>query len=266
MKSSPFQKLATVIHPDRQTVIRDHLKKYIVGNRLQPGDRLPTEEQMAEQLGVSRTALREALRGMEALDIIAVQQGVGRVVLPFSFQPLLEKLSYGFIFHNTTILQIMEIRQSLDAFFIEAAIHHLEEEDLGKLSKLVDEMQSRTMAGLDMDETDYDFHKLLYERCGNPLALQLFEVAWRVRMAALDMATATREIPSGSAEDHQELLQAMRVKDVVLARQLIVSHHRHVLRRFGQEVELELANSASRTAETSAMEGGDRRWNTEPVD
>jgi DNA-binding FadR family transcriptional regulator len=142
------------------------------------------------------------------------------------------------------------------AFFIEAAIYNMEEEDLGKLCKLVEEMQSRTMAGLDMDEIDYEFHKLLYERCGNPLALQLFEVAWQLRMAALDLATATREIPAGSAKDHQTLLQAIRAKDVVLARELIVSHHRHVLRRFGQEVELECANSASRSAETSAMERG----------
>src|SRR5690606_8923528 len=111
-------------------------------------------------LSVSRSALREALRSMEALGVIATQRGVGRVVLPFSFEPILNSLSYGLLFHNQNILQISEIRKALDAYFIEPAIQNIDEADLAVLSTLVEQMKKHTEAGEDIEQEDYEFHRL----------------------------------------------------------------------------------------------------------
>jgi len=235
MGASTLTSLAPIAFQQRHDLIQQRLKEYIVQNRLQPGDRLPTEEVLANQLGVSRTAIREALRGLEALGMLGAQQGLGRVVLPFSFEPILENLSYGFAFLNSTILQITEIRKALDAYFVEQAMARLSDDDLAELGRLVEVMKARNASGQSMEPEDYRFHALIYDCCGNPLARQLFEITWRARSAALDQP-AQKEMPPGTAAEHAELLDAIRAHDVACARQIIVGHHWNAEERFRREI------------------------------
>jgi DNA-binding FadR family transcriptional regulator len=236
MGAATLTSLAPIAFQQRHDLIQQRLKDYIVQNRLQPGDRLPPEEVLANQLGVSRTAIREALRGLEALGMLGAQQGFGRVVLPFSFEPILENLSYGFAFLNSTILQITEIRKALDAYFVEQAMARLSADDLARLTEIVEAMRAYNAAGQSMEREDYSFHALLYERCGNPLARQLFEITWQARAAALDQTAAQYETPPGTAAEHEALLDAIRARDVARARQIIVAHHWNVEERFRREV------------------------------
>ena len=230
---------------DRHHRIQARLKDYIVSNRLRAGDRLPTEETLAERLGVSRTAIREALRGLEALGIVEARHGVGRIVLPLSFKPVLDNFSYGLVFQNRSILQLTEIRKALDAYFIESAIQSITQEDLETLAAIVDRMKERTEAGLDMETEDHGFHELLYRRSGNPLALQLFEITWKVRYAALDRSKGVMELPPGTAQEHEELLEAIEQRDVKRARNLIVTHHWNIEERFRKEIEREASEPRS---------------------
>jgi len=239
MSSTENNQLKPITYQDRHALIQERLKDYIVQNKLKPGDKLPTEETLSEQLGVSRTALREALRGLEALGIIESQHGVGRVVQPFSFAAILENLSYGFVFHDYSILQITEIRKALDAYFVGQAIANLTEKDTQTLSEIVERMQERTDAGQDMEREDHCFHELLYRHCGNPLALQLFEIAWQVRNAALDQSRALHEMPPGTVQEHRAVLDAIKQDDVALARQLIIDHHWNIEQRFRKAIERE---------------------------
>lgn len=217
----------------RHVIIQEHLRQYIISNRLKPGDYLPPEEVLVEQLGVSRSALREALRSMETLGVIATQHGVGRVVLPFSFAPLLQSLSYGLMFHNQVVFQITEIRKALDAYFIEHAIHRISEAELNTLAMLVEQMQERAAMGKDIEREDYEFHRLLYACCGNELAYELFEITWKARRATINQDLYFKESPPGTHQLHKELLEAIIAKDVERSRQLIISHHWNFDSRFG---------------------------------
>ncbi len=68
----------------RRLKVRDQaaeeIKRYIVGHHLAPGDRLPTEQQLAEKLGISRLSVREATKSLEFLGIIEAKTGVGLTV------------------------------------------------------------------------------------------------------------------------------------------------------------------------------------------
>jgi DNA-binding FadR family transcriptional regulator len=220
------------------------LKQYIIANRLKPGDRLPPEEDLVEQLGVSRSALREALRSMEALGIIAAQHGVGRIVLPFSFEPLLKNLSYGLLFHNQSLLQVTEIRKALDAYFIESTIRNVDETVLSTLSTLVDRMKAHAEAGEDFEQEDYEFHRLLFTCCGNDLAIELFEITWQARSAAISRSLVVQELPPGTHQEHRDLLDAIAARDVERARRIIVAHHWNIEYRFRQAIEMEIEKHA----------------------
>ncbi len=80
---------------DLQGLIQEQLKLYIIENEMKSGDPFPTEYELAKRLGISRTAIREALKRLETLGIIEVRQGVGRFIREFNFEVILKGLPYN---------------------------------------------------------------------------------------------------------------------------------------------------------------------------
>lgn len=213
---------------DRITLIENRIKDYILENQLRPGDKLPTEEQLASALQVGRTAVRETFRRLEALGIVESHQGYGRVVRDFNFDPILNGMFYGLIFRGDNILQVLGIRRALDDFFIKDAIENLREEDISQLEEIVQRMINGGTDNPNFHQEDFDFHALLYSRCGNPLAAQLFEITWKVRLHAADRQRVFTEAPLRTVAEHVAILAAIKARDVALARAQLVIHHDNI--------------------------------------
>lgn len=230
--------LQPIAEINRNQEIRDRLQRFIIQNKLRPGDKLPTEETLSNKLGVSRPAVREALRSMEALGIIEARQGYGRVVCDFTFDAILNNLSYGFAFLNHNFLQMLEIRKALDTHFIEAAIANLTHADVDKLTMLVARMAELTEQEADLSQADYEFHALLYARANNPLAQQLFEIHWAIRMNTYAQP-GLQELLPGAAAKHTAILEAIKARNVAEARRLLLEHHHSIEQWFHAQSELE---------------------------
>src|SRR5215204_2317032 len=83
-----------------------HLKDYIVANQLRPGDRLPTEAILAEQLGVSRLTVREALKVMESLGVAQSRPGDGTRLRAFTVKPLVDHLRFMLDWDATAFVEL----------------------------------------------------------------------------------------------------------------------------------------------------------------
>jgi DNA-binding FadR family transcriptional regulator len=230
-------------------LITTRLRQFILTNKLQAGDKLPSEETLARRLGVSRTATREALRSLEALGMVEARQGYGRVVCEFSFKPILNNLSYGLAFRSNNILQAIEIRRALDAYFIEPAIANLTPEDIAELTELVESMAKQTAGGLPITEEDYRFHAILYRCVDNSLALELFEITWALRLNVFIQNHDMREKPPGTALDHAMLLDAIKGHDVLRARELILSHHANTIELFKERIDTQAQQALTEVME-----------------
>lgn len=226
---------------DRVALIENRIREYILNNQLQPGDKLPTEEQLAAQLRVGRTAVRETFRRLEALGIVESHQGYGRVVRDFNFDPILNGLSYGLVFHGHNIMQVLEIRRALDDFFIGEAIQKLQPDDIAELEVIVQHMIAGGEGNPHFHQQDHDFHALLYRRCGNQLAAQLFEITWTVRMHAIDRHVALSEMPPGIIEEHVAILAAIKAQNLTLARQRLHDHHNNTVASFQTQIDQQVA-------------------------
>ena len=231
-----FENLQPIVETDRVALIEARIKEYILKNQLQPGDKLPTEEQLATQLHVGRTVVRESFRRLEALGIVESHQGYGRVVRNFNFDPILNGLSYGLVFHGHDIMQMLEIRRALDDYFIKEAIQKLQAADIVELEAIVQRMVVGGETNPNFHQEDHDFHSLLYRRCGNQLAAQLFEITWTVRMHAIDRHVALSEIPPGLVDEHAAILAAIKQGDVALARQRLLDHHNNTVQSFQEQI------------------------------
>ncbi len=223
--------------------IQDRIKEYVVLNNLRPGDPLPTEAQLAEQLGVSRAVVREGLRALESLGVIHSRRGEGRYVSSFSLDPILQNLGYSMMVDVEDVEEILAVRQRLEEGFIGDAIAAMDEETLAQLRELVNEMRRKAAMGQGYRQEDLKFHRLIYQKVGNKLLLKLLDVFWEVYKNLRDETMVVATNFPAEAENHWAIFQAIETKQVEEARRQIAYH-------FG-DLKLRLtADRAARKAET----------------
>ena len=219
------QALRPVADQSLNTVIGDRLKDFILREKLRPGDKLPAEGVLAERLQVSRTAIREAMRGLEALGMVEARQGSGRVVRDFNFDAILDSLTYGMVFHSHTIRQVTEVRKALDAFFADHMVANVSDADLAALDDLVADIQRLLRDGKTYEDDDYAFHRRLFEIAGNPLALQLFRITWEVRMSTGDPTFWQPPRSRSEVAIHANIVKALRARDAAATRMAMLAHY-----------------------------------------
>jgi DNA-binding FadR family transcriptional regulator len=222
----------------KHTEVQKQIRRFILSNNLKPGNRLPTEAQIASGIGVSRTAVREGLRSLEALGIIDVRQGDGRYVRAFNFDAILDDLLYSLVFEVRPVLEALEVRQALEVAFIERAVQSLTPVDLQDLRKNVVRMRERAgrHEAFFLDE-DMAFHQILFSRLGNQILLKVLSYFWTLFRNLLDQPLLRPQSPTAIVKMHEDILIAVEARDGSRARGALVAHFAEVGERYRRAFE-----------------------------
>ena len=94
--------------------VQEAIKEYIITNRLEAGDALPPEGELATQLGISRNSVREGVKALQVLGVVDSRVGSGMFVRPFSFDPIFENLPDSLIVDLGMVEDMLEQRRVLD--------------------------------------------------------------------------------------------------------------------------------------------------------
>ncbi len=222
MQTPPFR------GPALNRAIQDYIKRTITDNQMQPGDMLPPEGQIAQDLGVSRGSVREAVKALESLGIVEVRHGNGVFVRAFNFDSFLDLLSYGLVFDHSRISDILRIRKWLEVAAIGEATQHITPAEIAQIEEILDSWQGRAAAGELTSDEDRGFHRMLYSSLGNQSLNALLDIFWLVFHAVPVRSITTDLQPTTTLQDHREILDALRQRDSVLARQRIQDHFRNL--------------------------------------
>lgn len=192
----------------------DVLKERILNNQYPPGFHA-LEQELAEELGVSRTPLRESLIRLQNEGLIELIPRRGMRVVPISAADMRE------------IYEVLTCLESTAAELL--AERRPAEDDLLPMSEAVEDMEKALDKG-DLEawaEADERFHRLLLELCGNQRILSITSTmrdqGHRARMTSLRL----RPLPTRSNEEHRQLLDAIRNGDPVRAREVHHQHRKH---------------------------------------
>ena len=167
-KKSPFR-LETKRSLAEQ--VADRITELIVDGALAPGDRLPPEVDLADQMGVSRTALREGMRTLEAKGLLEIQPGVGTVVREVGQDQLVQPLSLYVEVSDGAISfeEFHAVRTILETEVASLAAASATESDVEVLRGLMAQMES-SVEDVDVFATsDASFHESLATMTSNPL-------------------------------------------------------------------------------------------------
>ncbi|WP_313654987.1 FadR/GntR family transcriptional regulator [Pantoea sp.] len=191
------------------------------------GGLLPPERELAKQLGVSRSSVREALIALEMTGWVDIRTGTG----VFVAQPLPQRAMPQE--RETCSLQdLLQAREAFEAMLAGLAARHGTDAQRAALLALAAELQQHNENDAAFLAQDKRFHLLISEMSGNDLLREMLEQLWNRRYSPhvqrLERYFADNSVAQGMNDDHQQIAQAIVAGDEPAARQAMARHLQHV--------------------------------------
>ena len=224
--------LETVERSKLRDVVAERLKTYISEENLKPGDRLPTETELANRFGVSRLSLREATKSLEFIGILDAKPGRGLIVGSVNMNRVTEFLGFHPVLQDVPAEELIDSRVVLETGILKHVARRMREtpELYRTLLDINNELRhARTIQRF--IELDISFHKELIGASGlSPL--MAFSDLLAVFFQRFRESVKKAEWQAG-IQNHQQIIDALRKGDVPLAERLLRNHiesHRERIR------------------------------------
>jgi GntR family transcriptional repressor for pyruvate dehydrogenase complex len=208
--------------------VAEQIEQAILSGQLSPGDRLPSERELAEQFGLSRITVRDALRILESTGFLEIKLGAsgGAFVREPSFAPLSNSLSSMLKFKKATILELAEARKIVETATAELAAQRATAEDLEALRLAVETASRAYENGESAYSPQYsvDFHAAL-ARAAKNYVLDLTVNSFRMLFyEVLEQLLSTSDMAQRAISDHWAIYKAIEARDARRARELMIEH------------------------------------------
>jgi DNA-binding FadR family transcriptional regulator len=209
--------------------IASRIEALVLSRALRPGDKLPSERELAESFGVSRPAVREALKLLKERGLVQARMGHGSFVAELGMDSVISSLSVASRLRNSTLGHLNEVRWNLEVHIAGLAAERATPEDLAKMETCLQAMEETIEDIPRFIREDMEFHAALAAATGNPIFLilscSIIDLVQNMRL----MLTTPVETALGQTF-HKRLLDCIRRKDPSGAREAMQKHLEHVAR------------------------------------
>ena len=210
------------------TQVTDNLGRWILSGKAKSGDALPQEENLCNELGVSRTVVREAIKSLAAKGLVDSKPRRGTVVLPKQSWNYLDPqvLEWQRVEdpHSTLPHHLTELRNAIEPAAAEMAATQATEEDLEKIQSAYQSMASNTGNMEAYLAADLAFHIAILHATGNPLFIPIANVVQASLQASLRITNQTTLDNELSLPLHKEIAEALQARDAARAKQAMLTH------------------------------------------
>lgn len=201
---------------------------YLRDRRLQPGDRLPSERDLAERLGVGRNAVREALATLVTLRIVESRPNSGiylrHVEREGSFEALVMLTDMGAVPTPVEVAETMEVRGHLEVLAAGLACQRRTEADLARMEAVLQRTEQVLAEGGNIAAADTEFHVALVDATHNSVLVRVLHAFYRFTGRRREAMFADTVQGRASLLDHRRLLGHIRARDAAKAQLLILRH------------------------------------------
>jgi GntR family transcriptional repressor for pyruvate dehydrogenase complex len=198
----------------------------ILSGELRPGSRLPPENELAAQLGIGRSSIREAIKALALIRVVDVRQGDGTYVTSLEPHLLLEGVGFAIdLVQDSSMLEVAEVRRLFEPVATGLAADRIGDETLDRLYAHVEGMER---AGDDQERLvhfDQLFHSTVYEAAGNPTLASILDglssqtVRGRIWRGVVEGAAAAQTL-----REHRAIYDALAMHDRPLAEAVALIH------------------------------------------
>lgn len=217
--------------------VAEEIKARIMRGELKEGDRLPSHDLLSQELGVSRTTLREGLKNLALMGILEMKPRRGTHIKSPRPSSFMYNLAPTLLMDRPTVTELMDARLALEVATVTRACKNANPSDLEEMERLIREMEGclRTQNHARFSELDVRFHLRIAHASKNKVLERILE---DIRGLLSQLLQETAQYIPGTQDPsqryHRKILKALRNRDRELAEKAIRGHIAAFARAIGQ--------------------------------
>ena len=225
--------MTIVLEPIRPKKISEEIvsqvKQLISRGELKPGDRIPSERELATMLGVSRPSVREAIMVLEAMGFVESRQGGGTYVKALTESSIMNPLAKLVEKRDPALLRsLAEVRMGLESWSAYLAAQRATDTDIAEMRRLYRIMEKQAAKGGWSPDVDAEFHYAITAASHNSLQMHVLDSIHSLFHATIQVALMEFYQQEGHVQlllsHHHDIMEAIAAHDPELARRKMVEH------------------------------------------
>lgn len=205
----------SIQHPSVVEQIIETFKQSLIRGQLKPGQKLPSELELSQQLGVGRSAVREAMKVMQALGVITIRQGDGTYVVDEPSPTLLSPLVFAVMLESGMNLELFELRYMVQVGYTELAAQNATENDMELMKTAAKQLEDQVEKSKDdvelMTHLDLGFHFAVLDATHNPLVIKIGRTVEELFFSTIQSALLSNI--DFALDSHRKIINAIYSKD-----------------------------------------------------
>lgn len=208
----------------KQGILQKRIKKPSVANtvmqrvydallegEIKPGDLLPSEAELSEQLNVGKSSVREAIKMLSAIGVVESVQGEGTFIRTSIDEAAVNPMTYQMVLMQGADEQILELRYCLEPAYTLLAMRKATPEDLEKIHDTVFNLERKICTNSQTAQDDLAFHEAILDATHNPYLIRIGKTILQLFEASIQKSMCN--IPDQALEDHRRIIEAFEQKD-----------------------------------------------------
>jgi len=216
------------IAPVKSTRIYEEIVRQIQAlieeGTLRSGDQLPPERILAERFKVSRNSVREALRTLQSLGLIATRPGGGTFIREAPVESLIEPLALSILNQREAVAELFEARRLLEPSIAKLASRRATGEEVAEMERILEDQSKEIAEGRTGIAQDAAFHAAIAGSTHNRAILRLVNALMDLLAQSREETLQTPGRPERSHQDHRRILSAIKSRNGRASQQAMLDH------------------------------------------
>jgi|LDZU01.1.fsa_nt_gi GntR family transcriptional repressor for pyruvate dehydrogenase complex len=204
----------------------DQIKSQIENQVWSVGDQLPSERDLAEQLGVGRPSIREALRVLEVMGYVEIRPGQGTFVCARDAAQGGAQLLQSMLQEDEHVVELFEVREMFEPQIAYLAAQSATDQDISELEEILQRMEENTRKGFSGVNENIEFHLAIAKSVDNHVLFEMQQLLLKSSKEPVDRYFKVPGRFGKSLVGHREILEAIREHNAEKARVLMLDHLR----------------------------------------
>jgi GntR family transcriptional repressor for pyruvate dehydrogenase complex len=223
--------MATPVKSDFEVVRRNKVYEevakqieHLILEKLQPGDKLPSERELAEMLQVSRSSIRDAIRSLELTGLVEPRQGAGTIVRELSAESLVNPFANALKRRQELVSELLDFRKMLEPPLAARAATHASPDEISEMEEILQRQEGTLSHGEASIAEDAEFHYSIALASGNSVVLKVLDILMDLLRETRERSLQLQGRPQRSLAGHRRILAAIKRHDAEAAKDAMRRH------------------------------------------
>ncbi|MGD0790463.1 MAG: FadR/GntR family transcriptional regulator [Terriglobales bacterium] len=196
----------------------------LILNKLHPGDKLPSERELAEMLQVSRSSIRDAIRGLELMGLVEPRQGAGTIVRELSAEAVVNPFANALKRRQELVSELLDFRKMLEPPLAARAAGHASPDEISEMEEILQRQEKKLSHGDAAIDEDAEFHYSVALASGNSVVLKVLDILMDLLRDTRERSLQLKGRPQKSLAGHRRILAAIKRHDGEAAKAAMRRH------------------------------------------